>query len=685
METIADSYHLEAYLVAALMIGIFVMIFSNRLYYYREKEISRNANQLNTQLGLVFDSTKTQVWTYDIFKNIYNTYLEHGTAKKEYTTMDFGQTFYNLDDFSEFRSQVLFKIRDGEKERGSMLIRGISDEKEKTANLYEVTLSVLERDKKGKPRLLLGIQRDITEETKKQEESRKLSLRFQTVFNSSLTDMIFYDSNGILTEANEKALETFQITDYQDLLRRKVKFTDIPSYRNINLEDFEGASLSSFTDIDTIKKQDERVPELKLGGKFYYEVTLNAVRDESHKLRGIIAAGRNITEMVESHHRQQKDNQLLKETTKNIQNYIEDINYTLRTSGVRLINYYPDAHELVIFSDLDKAQYRLSQIRCASLIDDSDRRRVRGLFLRMDRKHQGNIAETFRTRFIDEQGRNIYLAFSLVPVTGKDGEVTHYFGMFRNETEIVYTEAKLLEETKKAQETEELKDTFLTNMSHEIRTPLNAVLGFADLFRSPHDEADEPVFAEEIKRNTGELLALVNDILFISRLDANMVEFNYKECDFATLFEGFCYMGWSMVAPGVSVSVENPYSHLMITIDEQNLGEVIQKLCLGASYNTTKGHIKAKCEYRHGELNITIEDTGKGFSPEVQEHIFDRFVKNELNSQYGTGLEMPIIKELITKMGGSIEIQSEKEIGNTVYVIIPCEMSSMEKKPDITI
>ena len=244
---------------------------------------------------------------------------------------------------------------------------------------------------------------------------------------------------------------------------------------------------------------------------------------------------------------------------------------------------------------------------------------------------------------------------------------------------------QLQEETQKAQETEELKNTFLQNMSYEIRTPLNAVIGFAELFNGPHDAEDEPIFAGEIKRNTADLLALINDILFISRLDANMVDFNYKECDFAVLFEGFCYMGWSMVAPGVSVSVENPYSHLMITIDEQNLGEVIQKLCLGASCNTTKGHIKAKCEYRHGELNITIEDTGKGFSPEMQKHIFDRFVKNELNSHNGTGLEMPIIKELVTQMGGSIEIQSEKEIGNTVYVIIPCEMSSMEKKTDITI
>ena len=142
------------------------------------------------------------------------------------------------------------------------------------------------------------------------------------------------------------------------------------------------------------------------------------------------------------------------------------------------------------------------------------------------------------------------------------------------------------EETKKAQETEELKNTFLTNMSYEIRTPLNAVLGFAELFNGPHDEADEPVFAEEIKRNTGDLLKLVNDILFISRLDAKMVEFNYKETDFAASFEGYCYMGFSVVNPGVNISVENPYSQLLLNIDEQNLGEVISKMCAISAAST---------------------------------------------------------------------------------------------------
>ena len=68
---------------------------------------------------------------------------------------------------------------------------------------------------------------------------------------------------------------------------------------------------------------------------------------------------------------------------------------------------------------------------------------------------------------------------------------------------------------------------------------------------------------------------------------------------------------------------------------------------------------------------------------EQQTHIFERFARNELVNQHATGLDMPIIKEIIEQMGGTLEIQSEPGKGNTVYIIIPCEMSSMEKKIEI--
>jgi signal transduction histidine kinase len=164
-----------------------------------------------------------------------------------------------------------------------------------------------------------------------------------------------------------------------------------------------------------------------------------------------------------------------------------------------------------------------------------------------------------------------------------------------------------------------------------------------------------------------------------------MIEFNYRESDFATLFDGYCYMGWSNVNPNVKVTIENPYNHLLVKIDEQQIGTIIQKLCVNAAKHTTEGSLRAKYEYRHGDLSISLEDTGDGLNEEMQKHIFERFARNELNKRYGTGLDMPIIQELVHQMGGAIEVQSEEGKGSTCYVTIPCELISMDKKSEIAV
>lgn len=682
LDTIADWYHLSAYLVAALMITVFVMGFYNRVFYFREQLVNTQAKRLNTQLSLVLGANKTKVWTYDPTKRIFTTLREGGTKRKDFTPLEFSRFFFQ-NEYAQLRN-VISTILDGDTESETITLQSRENLNDEEKRIYEINVSVLSRTKKGRPKMLIGVAQDITEESFRRDHAKKLALRYHTVFNSSLIDMIYYDGDGFLSDLNPKACETFGITDREQLLKRKVKITDIPAYRNLDINKLkDNFTMSSITDIDKVKATDERVPELKAKGKMYYEVTVSPVRDADGKLHGVMAAGRNITEMVESQHQQKEASLLLQKTTNDIQGYIDNINYTLRASGVRLLNYYPDSHELHILSDLNATQYNLQQIRCFMLLDKQEWRRVRGHFLRMDHRKAGAFSDTLRTIFRDEKGRNIYLNFNMLPITDADGRITHYTGLFRNETEMTYTEKQLHEETLKAQETEELKNTFLLNMSYEIRTPLNAVLGFAELFNGPHDEEDEPVFAEEIRRNTGDLLALINDILFISRLDAHMVEFNYQECDFATLFDGFCYMGWSNVAPGVKMSVENPYNHLVVNIDQQNLSEVIQKLCTNAARFTTEGYVRAKYEYRHGELNISVEDTGRGISPEMMKHVFDRFVKDERNESCGTGLDMPIIREIVEQMGGTMEIQSEENKGTTAYVIIPCKLISMEKKTEI--
>lgn len=686
LDTIFDIHHILGYLVAGFLITVFVMVFYNRLIFYREKVVVQESERLSAQLSLILASSNTEVWTYDIKNDTYSLLTEAGKKELTYTPFEFLQ-FFERHDFADMM-KAIDAVKNKETLSETLIVKNPppkegESEEEHPRKIYEVTISILRRDAFSNPIVLLGTQRDITKEQRHAEETKALALRYQTVFTSSLVDMFYYDADGILADFNDKAGETFGIKNRGDMLRRHLRFNDFPAFRHFDIQTLEHTHISSVTDIQKVKMENERMPEVTRRGKMYYESVVGPIRDKNNKLRGIVAAGRDVTEMVESNHHQKEASLLIEKRTKEIQGYIQNINYSLRVSEVRLMNYYPDSHELEISNNLNTTQYKLPQLRAIVLIHPEDRPKARRLVNRMDRRKHGTISETLRTILRDKKGRDIYLNFDVMPILDKEGHITHYFGMCRNETEVTHTEMKLQEETEKAQEEEKLKNTFLLNMSYELRTPLNAVIGFAELFNMEHNEEDEPVFAEEIKKNTGILLALINDILFLSRLDAHMIEYNYEYSDFAMLFDGWCYMGWSNITPDVKAVVENPYSSLIVNIDQQNLGMAIQKLCIYSSLSTKKGTVRAKYEYHHGELVITIEDTGRGMSAEQIKTAFNRFAREEGGDGDGTGLDLPIVKELLGQMNGTIELQSEPGKGSTFFVSIPCEMETLVKKQNL--
>jgi signal transduction histidine kinase len=325
----------------------------------------------------------------------------------------------------------------------------------------------------------------------------------------------------------------------------------------------------------------------------------------------------------------------------------------------------------------------MSQLRCIRLATPRFRRTVNTTLNRMDHLTKLGIVQAIEIEIRDKKGRQIWLLFNMVPMLDANGEVERYFGTYRDITDMVETEQRLAVETKKAQETELLKQAFLTNMSYEIRTPLNTVLGFAQMFNMEHDAADEPLFAEEIKTNANALLSLVNESLYLSRLDAHMIERHPSDNDFPVLFDSYCRIGMGQLKPGVMPVIESPYEHMLVTMDEEWIGQVIQRLCNNAAHNTTEGFVRAKYEYRQGVLTISIDDSGQGVDAQTLPHIFDRFVTDSQGNHFGSGLDLPIVKELVEQMGGSVECQSERGKGTSIWVSIPCEATSIEKKKDM--
>ena len=670
--------HYVLCVVVVLVVVILVVVAYNWVYLKRTREANARQKEQNAHLALVLFAGRLRIWKYLPATRHYLFLSEEGSMEQRYNPIDFAQ-FFDRDDFETLRSTI-FDICEGK--RNSAVVTLVSNAKDDAfLRHYEVTVSVDRRDVNGHVTSILGIQHDVTEEYRRLESVNQLLLRYHTVFNSSLIDVVYYDGQGVLRDINERACKAFGVSDRNFVLQNEFLLKNNPIFADVDIETMNNIRSSSIVNFQNYEDPIYHLDEFGLTNKkMYYDSTINPIRDANGKLVGVYMAGRDITEMVVSYHRQKEGAEKLHKINESIKSYISNINYALRITNIRLVNYYPKSFTLEMSDNITQSQMRLSQLRCIRLATPRFRRTVSSVLNRMDHLSPYNINVNIETEIRDKKGRQIWLLFNMVPMLDANGKVERYYGLCREMTDMVEMENRLVVETKKAQETELLKQSFLSNMSYEIRTPLNNVVGFAGLFNAPHDEADEPAFVEQIKTNSNNMLTLVNDVMLLSSLDANMVEYHKEYVDFAKTFAAHCQMGWSNALPQVKTIIDNPYDSLVVNIDEEHVGKVIQKLCWMSALTLKEGFAKARCEYRRGELLITIEDTGDGIPEEGMAHLFDRFVHTLDDQLLGTGLDLPIVQALVRQMGGTIELDSKLHKGTTAWVSIPCEVQSVEKR-----
>ena len=631
------------------------------------------------RLALIMKTSRLRLWFYDPAVRHFCYLSEEGEYEREYNPADFA-LFFHRDDVDKMRAMV-FAICEGKIDTAKVNSRSRA-KKESDCRHYEISFSVVSRGDDGLPTLLMAIQHDVTEEYQRQQKISQLLARYHTIFNSSLLDMLYYDKNGVLTDLNERACKAFNVKSREQVLDGSFLLKNNPFYSQIPMNEMTNTLTGSIIDFRDFDQPIYRLEQFGLKGKMYYESTINPIRNAEGELEGVYMSGRDITEMVNSYHRQQASLKELQEGTESIKQYIANIDYALSVSGVQLVNYYPHSYTFELINRESKKKLHMSQLRCIRLATLRFRRTVNSALNRMDHLTKHGIVQAIEIEIRDKKGRQIWLLFNMVPMLNEKGEVERYFGTYRDITDMVQTEMQLAVETKKAQETELLKQAFLTNMSYEIRTPLNNIIGYAGLFTSEHDESDEPFFIDQIKHSTNELLLVVNDILYISRLEANMEEYQREAVDFAFAFEGYCQNGLSAIKPGVQPVIVQPYNKLVVDIDGNHVSMIIQRLCNLACMLTMQGSITASYEYHRGELTIRFEDTGTGFAAEVMPHIFEHFTRRVGGGLIGSGLDLPIVQLLAKQMGGGIEIQSDYGKGTSVWVSIPCTASVIEKKRD---
>ena len=236
------------------------------------------------------------------------------------------------------------------------------------------------------------------------------------------------------------------------------------------------------------------------------------------------------------------------------------------------------------------------------------------------------------------------------------------------------------------------KSEFLAGMSHELRTPLNAVIGFSEvllekMFGELNPKQEE--YLQDILSSGRHLLALINDILDLAKIESGRMELELTTFDLPTLLrDTLTLMRERATRQGIETTLEIDSRLGDCTADERKVKQTLLNLLSNAlKFTPDGGNIFVKAIPNRGLLEISVNDTGIGIAPDHQEKIFDEFYQAEGNyavKREGTGLGLALTKKFVELHGGKIWVESEVGRGSTFTFTLPIR-ESVEKAPVLSI
>jgi len=253
---------------------------------------------------------------------------------------------------------------------------------------------------------------------------------------------------------------------------------------------------------------------------------------------------------------------------------------------------------------------------------------------------------------------------------------------------------ELISAKEQAEQGSRSKSAFLANMSHEIRTPMNAIIGMTVIGKTADDIPRKDYCFEKIENASQHLLGVINDILDMSKIEANKFELSHEEFDFEKMLQRVV----NIVAfradekkQKLSVHIDKSIPRTLIG-DDQRLAQVITNLLGNAvKFTPEDGFVKLETRFMGKEedyylVQISVKDSGIGISPKQQEQLFQSFQQAESGTSRrfgGTGLGLVISKNIVELMGGKIELESEPGIGSSFSFTIKAKRGN-RKTPSLS-
>lgn len=237
---------------------------------------------------------------------------------------------------------------------------------------------------------------------------------------------------------------------------------------------------------------------------------------------------------------------------------------------------------------------------------------------------------------------------------------------------------ELISAKEKAEENDRLKTAFLANMSHEIRSPMNGIVGFANLLNQTELSGEKQGKYLRIIEQSGErMLKLIDDLINISKIEANQMELVNIEVDVNEVLESLdTFFKHEIGEKNIYLILDGllPFGGSKVLLDETKLQQILTNLLKNAQKFTESGYIKFGCHLEGDKIEFYVQDTGIGISENDQITIFERFNRGGIDiikTYEGVGLGLSISKAFVELMGGKMKLESEKGKGSRFLFTLP--------------
>jgi PAS domain S-box-containing protein len=286
-------------------------------------------------------------------------------------------------------------------------------------------------------------------------------------------------------------------------------------------------------------------------------------------------------------------------------------------------------------------------------------------------------------RYLRPDGTPVWVSLAFAPVQVASEDAPRYLGIVEDISARIEMEERLRQASAAAAAANAAKSEFLAHMSHEIRTPMNAVLGLAQVLeREPLAPAQRDMVGR-IRGAGQSLLAILNDVLDLSKIEAGQLRIEPRPFDFRALLANLdSLMGQVARAKGLALRIEPPaLPPDLLRGDGLRIEQILINLVSNAIKFTERGEVSLRvraAEVEDARLRVRAEvrDTGIGIAPEAQARLFAPFTQADAGIARrfgGTGLGLSICKRLVELMGGAIGVHSQPGLGSTFWFELPLE------------